>query len=103
MNRLEFIVEEFQVIKVVKERTLPMPGFKFAIGDKVKLVGPMSYLNVKRNEETIVTCCGISEFMTAGEKVYGFTGDVRPNYLYVEKNFELVEEEPSYEIKRVVK
>jgi len=102
MNRLEFVVEEFQTIKIVKKRTLPMPGFKFAVGDRIKLVGPMSYLDVGRNEETIVTCCGTSEF-TVGEKVYGFTGDVRPNYLYVEKNFELVEEEPSYEIKRVVK
>ena len=107
MSRLQFINNEivFNPFKAIKNK--PLPGFKFAIGDKVRYIGKIGlYSSLFRNGQHLqqgeiltISCCEYNKFNHSEIKeksVYGFIGDsyggTKPNFLSVEENFELVEQ-----------
>ena len=79
MNRLNFITENISRVKEPRIRKL-IPGFKFAIGDKLRLVyksPPRAYnLSYKVGDIVIVSATAIFDNSLPSTKAYNFEGDL---------------------------
>ncbi len=106
MSRLQFINNEIGIKTSKSVIRKSLPGFKFAIGDRVRLIKDpgegggwycLEDMDSPVPKGTILTIreCGKSKIEK--QNVYGFveeSGEYSkyPNWLHVEQNFELVEE-----------
>lgn len=103
VSKLDFIINDkpYIIPKVVRNRK-PLPGFKFALGDRVRCISSNNHMgwyimdentHVQIGEVLTIDNCAKSD--VNGEPIYGFVEDkiqVEAHWCNVEANFELVKD-----------